>query len=461
MDSLPSILNRRRFLSTSAKAGLVLGAPGVLRTFAANAPSETLNVAMLGFGRWGLLLFENMQNLSGVRVQAICDIWEHSQMRGLARVSRRQGGERPNAYIDLDDMLEKENGLDAVIIATPDFWHAPHAIRCMDAGLHVYCESMMAHTIAAAREIVRASERTGKLCQIGHQHRSSAIYRFIRDRLIQEHTICGNIHNINSQWNRSRALSERFISNPRIEIEGDVLRRYGYNDMGEFMNWRHYRKFTQGPPLSSTARMTDLVHWFFDTVPSSAMISSNRDYFIDRENHDNLMCILEYEAPHGKLRAFHQSLSTLNEPEIRFEKLFGNDATLHITGSGIATEIKRTESGGADKVAKFRDLAKRGFIRRRSQTVGYEEQFDYYTEEGSSDYWSAPSIPPETYGLPGTSLKPALELHLINFFEAIHGRAKLNCDARTAFQSEAAIYWLHAAAESGNTHHFTPAQLEI
>lgn len=171
MDPLPSILNRRRFLATSAKAGLVLGAPGVLRASTANAPSDTLNVAMVGFGRQGLILFESMQNIPGIRVQAACDIWDHRRNVGRMRVSRRQNGELPNAYIDLDDMLAKETSLDAAIIATPDFWHAPHAIRCMEAGLHVYCESMMAHTIESARDIVRASERTAKLCQIGHQHR--------------------------------------------------------------------------------------------------------------------------------------------------------------------------------------------------------------------------------------------------------------------------------------------------
>lgn len=461
MDPLPSILNRRRFLATSAKAGLVLGAPGLLRASSTKAPSDTLNVAMVGFGRQGVMLHESMRNIPGIRVQAVCDIWEYSRKRGQMRVRNGQNGKIPNAYTDLDDMLANETGLDAAIIATPDFWHAPHAIRCMEAGLHVYCESMMAHTVDAARDIVRTSERTGKLCQIGHQHRSSSIYRYIRDRLLQQHEICGNIHNINSQWNKSRALSERIMWNPRFEIEVSLLRRYGYDDMGEFMNWRHHRKFTQGRLLSRTAHLTDLVHWIFDTLPSSAMISSDRDYYLDRENHDNLMCILEYEVPHGKLRAFHQSLTTVNEPEIRFEKFFGSDATLHITGAGIATEIKRTESGSADKVEKFRDLAKRGFLRRKPRTLGYGEHFDYYKEEGRFDYWSAPSLPPDTYELPGTSLKPALELHLINFFDAIRGRAKLNCDARTAFQSEAAIYWLHAAAESGETHHFTPEQLDV
>ena len=46
----------------------------------------------------------------------------------------------PNAYEDYHEMLDKEKGLDAVIIATPDFWHAQHTIDCLKAGKHVHCE---------------------------------------------------------------------------------------------------------------------------------------------------------------------------------------------------------------------------------------------------------------------------------------------------------------------------------
>ena len=63
-------------------------------------------------------------------------------------------------------MLDKED-LDAVFVATPDFWHAPHTVMALEAGCHVYCEKMMSNTIEGARSIVAAMDRTGKLCQIG------------------------------------------------------------------------------------------------------------------------------------------------------------------------------------------------------------------------------------------------------------------------------------------------------
>ena len=73
-------------------------------------------------------------------------------------------------------MLSDEKDLDAVIIATPDFWHAEQTIACLKAGLHVYCEKEMSNTLEGARKMVQAAKQTGKLLQIGHQRRSNPRY---------------------------------------------------------------------------------------------------------------------------------------------------------------------------------------------------------------------------------------------------------------------------------------------
>ena len=82
-------------------------------------------------------------------------------------------------------MLEKEK-LDAVFVSTPDFWHAPHSVMAMEAGCAVYCEKMMSDTLEGARRIVAAMDRTGQLCQIGHQRRSNPRYRFALEQLTVE-----------------------------------------------------------------------------------------------------------------------------------------------------------------------------------------------------------------------------------------------------------------------------------
>ena len=102
-------------------------------------------------------------------------------------------------------MLDKEKELDAVVIATPDFWHAQHAVDCLKAGKHVYCEKEMSNTLEGARRMVLAARETGKLLQIGHQRRSNPRYLHCYDKLITEAKLLGRIVTVNGQWNRAVA----------------------------------------------------------------------------------------------------------------------------------------------------------------------------------------------------------------------------------------------------------------
>ena len=75
-------------------------------------------------GRQGDVLFAAMSNIPGLHFHAVCDIWDYSRQKGLSRVKCLQG-HAPNGYVDIDDMLASEKGLDAVVIAVPAIWHAP------------------------------------------------------------------------------------------------------------------------------------------------------------------------------------------------------------------------------------------------------------------------------------------------------------------------------------------------
>ena len=102
-------------------------------------------------------------------------------------------------------MLDKEKELDAVVIATPDFWHAPHAVDCLKAGKHVACEKEMSNTLEGARSMAAAARETGKLLQIGHQRRSNPRYLHCHEKLLGEAKLLGRIVTISGQWNRAVA----------------------------------------------------------------------------------------------------------------------------------------------------------------------------------------------------------------------------------------------------------------
>jgi predicted dehydrogenase len=456
MNIDPSNLSRRDFLSKTlagAGAGLVLGAPNLLRAANQTAGSDAIHVAIVGFGKQGEVLFECLKNIPSLRFQAVCDISKNrinafrSASRGLA------SAEGAKFYTDIDEMLSKEQGLDAAIVVTPDFWHSPHTVKCLEAGLHVYCEKMMAHTLEAARDMVKAMERTGKLCQIGHQRRSNPRYRFTYNRLINGRKICGQIVNANAQWNRSLGSSQD-IGGAKLArsiiVPDDILNQYGFKDMHQYLNWRFYRDLSGGPISDLGAHQIDIFNWFLGTAPKRVYASGGNSYFKNREHFDNVMCIFDYDTPQGEVRAFYQVLTTTSYGNGFYESFMGTEASIRISEIASSSAIYR-ESG--DHVPDWGELVNKGFLVKKPAPPA--------PEPGADAVASYESAAPDVYDLPGGFNKPAHQPHLENFFDAVRGKAKLNCDARHAFESEAPIFWVNPSALSRSPIDFTTEHLSV
>jgi len=453
MSDANSTMNRRGFLGRTAGAagaGLVLGVPAIAR--AADGANDKIHVAVVGFGKQGRVLFEALSNIPDVtdklHFQAVCDIWDYNRKGGMAKVRALQGS-LPEGYVDIDEMLAKESGLDAAIVATPDFWHAPHTVKCLEAGLHVYCEKMMSNTIDGAREMVRAAERSGKLCQIGHQRRSNPRYRYTLEQLIRGQEICGQIVNINGQWNRSVAASQDIQFKPSLKIDDPVLRKYGYENMHQFMNWRTYRDLSGGPISDLGAHQIDIFNWFLGTSPKSVFASGGNDFFKEREHFDNVMAIFDYDTPQGGVRAFYQVLTTTSAGGGYYESFMGSEGTVDISERAAFTRIYRESSAPS-----WDDLVRRGYLRKQAAAPPAGGG-------GADAIASYESAAPEAYQLPGELNKPPHQPHLENFFAAVRGEEKLNCDARHAFESEAPIYWVNPSALDKTLIHLTDEHLSV
>ena len=171
--------------------------------------------------------------IPNVRFAAVCDIWDYS--RNIAQKLLKNYGHDARGYADYREMLGKEKSLHAVIVATPDFIHAEQTNACLKAGLHVYCEKMMANSLDAARSMTRTARETGKLLQIGYERRAiPAICTLSRNCWARRN--CRTAHArgraMEPSRRRGRGLARKFA------VADDVLRRYGYADMHEFRNWR-------------------------------------------------------------------------------------------------------------------------------------------------------------------------------------------------------------------------------
>ena len=448
-SSLSAPLNRRSFLKTGslAAAGLTIGAPSILRARTGGRSADAIRVGFIGFGKQGGVLFEAMKNIPGLHFQAVCDIWEYNRRKGVGSIRALQG-DMPNGYVDAEEMLTKEKDLDAVIVATPDFWHAPHMEMVLESGRHVYCEKMMSNTIEGARSMVRAAEASSKLCQIGHQRRSNPRYLYTLNELIRGKRICGRITNVNGHWNRSVAASQDIGVNPRLAIPKETLNRYGYEDMHQFLNWRWYKDLSGGPISDLGAHQIDIFNWFLRGQPTSVMASGGRNYFKHREHYDNVMAIFDYDNEAGGARAFYQVLTTTSAGGGYFERFMGVEGTIEISERAAYTNIYREPSAPS-----WDELVQQGYLKRVADPPPANDSGDAIA--------SYESAAPEKYALPGELNKPPHQPHLENFFAAVRGKAALNCDARHAFETEAPIYWVNSSADKLETIVFDETHLSV
>ena len=168
-------VSRRGLLKTAGTAAgsLLLLPSGVLRGQGLK-PGGKLNVAFIGMG--GQIQGHVSQLLQmGHHVTAMCDV----DAGQIANSMKRHGEAvaEAAAYADYRVLLEKEKSLDAVVIATPDHWHAPICRAALRAGKHIYCEKPLTHTIAEARQLRELAKASPGITQMGNQGSASANLR--------------------------------------------------------------------------------------------------------------------------------------------------------------------------------------------------------------------------------------------------------------------------------------------
>lgn len=170
---MPSSLNRRRFLRTSAAAGLGLSVSGLGRA-RATSPNEKLNLACIGLG--GQMQSDLREAAAlGHHIVALCDV--DKARLGATQKAQEAQVQAAKFYTDYRQLLDREKSIDAVIIATPDHWHAMLATAAIQAGKHVYCEKPLTHTVAEARALGELAKRSKVVTQTGNQGSASGNFR--------------------------------------------------------------------------------------------------------------------------------------------------------------------------------------------------------------------------------------------------------------------------------------------
>ncbi len=186
-------ISRRTFAkttaATTAAAALGLTAASASRVLGAN---ERIRLGFIGVANRGCQLIDAFKTQSQAEIAALCDVSQASLDNALQRY-----GANLETYHDFRRLLERKD-LDAVVIATPDHWHAIQTIDACNAGKDVYVEKPVSMTVREGRKMVEVARRTKRVVQVGLHRRSSRLYaqvaKKIQDDLLGKVTVSRCYH---------------------------------------------------------------------------------------------------------------------------------------------------------------------------------------------------------------------------------------------------------------------------
>jgi predicted dehydrogenase len=421
-------------------------------------------VAIIGAGRHGRDLINYCLDIPGVRFKAVCDIWPYSQKYASGILKKR--GQPVSVYEDYREMLAREKDLDAAIIATPDLFHPEQAIACMKAGLHVYLEKEMAITIEAARRVVQAAKKTGKLLQVGRQHRSNPRYHVALDFVCQKLAL-GRIGCVSGQWFGHKRVPYKWPESAAIPPE--TLRRYGFDSMDEHRNWRWLEKFSAGELVNLGGHQIDVFNWFLGATPKSVAASGGLDYYNIYQLHDNAHCLFEWDVPwQGALKTVRGDyhVNTASDNGGFFERFLGNEGVLEISEDPAKGGLCRNTDAQLQAWEPCPSVGNAPPPKPRPKPVEEQLLKDDVDEvilevrPPSWEDWMAQfRFYPPIHG-PGED-KPPHWHHLKNFFDAVRGTAKLTCPAEVGFVAAVSALTAVEAMKTGRRRALTPQDFVV
>lgn len=329
-------LTRRQFLGhsvTGAAAvglGMLAGSPAIGQIPGAG---ERINFGVIGCGGMGTnhlrdLIHRQRDLRQPVRVVGVCDIYEPRKLRA----KEISGAE---VYHDYRKLLERRD-LDAVVIATPDHWHARMTLDAIDAGKDVYVEKPMTHTWEEAREVARAAREKGRIVQVGVQSTSQDIWWKARDLIRQgrlgkvlwsQTGICRNSRE--GEWNYPVDAGASPDNLDWKAFLGSAPKRPF--DPERFFRWRKYWDYSGG--IATDLFYHQLGHLLVALGPEfPRRVTASGGVYIqkDREVPDTFFMTVDYPSEHTVVL-----VSSMANKQCVPEIIRGQEATMFFEGSRL------------------------------------------------------------------------------------------------------------------------------
>jgi len=331
---------RRSFLQAAGAAAQAASAQPP-RKFSAN---DRIQFALIGAGGMGMSDTRMALSIPGNRLVAVADVYD-----GRLERARELWGKDLFLTRDYREILARPD-VDAVIIATPDHWHARQTIDALQAGKHVYCEKPMVQKIEQGKPVIEAEKRSGRILQVGSQYVTSLIYQKARE-LIRSGAI-GEINMVEAWLDRNTALGAwQYTIPPDASPEnidwdrflGDAPKRPF--EAVRLFRWRNYRDYGTGVGGDLFVHLFSGLHVATGALgPSRVFATGGLRYWKDgRDVPDVLLALLDYPGFNVALRVNFKSSVAQEQFGFRF---VGSEGIIHTGASVVLSKPPReTEPG--------------------------------------------------------------------------------------------------------------------
>ncbi len=280
-------LNRRQAL----RSAMAFTAASYARIYGAN---DRVQLGVIGTGNRGLGVMNTFQQSGRIDVKSVCDVY------GKQRDAAQTQAPGAKAFADHRDLLGA-GGIDAVLIATPDHWHAGTAIDALNAKLDVYVEKPLTLTIEEGPRIVKAARVNDRICQVGMQQRSGSHYLRAKEEIVKAGKL-GKVTLARTWWHGNgfhlRKAPAELATKPSnldwARFLGPV--KWRDYDPQQYFNFRAYLDFGGGQVTDLFTHWIDVVHMLLDQDNPVSAVAAGGVYFAKdgRTAPDTIHVLMEY-----------------------------------------------------------------------------------------------------------------------------------------------------------------------
>jgi predicted dehydrogenase len=345
-------LNRRSFFLAGGGALL-----------AQTPPSDQVHLGVIGAGGRGTFVMGVFQKNPSVRVGAICDVYEPNLERGLSTASK-VAGNHPKAYRNYKELLADKD-IQAVLIATPEHWHAQMVLDALAAGKDVYVEKPLCHTPEEGMRLVEAEKKSKNIVQCGMQRRSFDLY--MEGRKVVAAGTLGKVRMVRSWW-LNNYLGERDVklTGPLDweQWQGPAPERP--MDPDRFKNWRFYSDYAGGIVADQGAHVFDGIHLLMNaSYPLAVTAAAGKPHKPKVDQPESVVVTAEY--PEDFIGVF-----SVNYAAMHYE--YKNDQLNHLDGDQARMDI------GREEFKVYKQGAEEKPVMARASATGFSKATDTHVE---------------------------------------------------------------------------------